>query len=49
MISIWPIRENADIFEGSMDIPDKFVLTPAYPNPFNPKVSIRFGLPENTD
>ncbi len=27
-------------------IPEVFTLNPAYPNPFNPVVNIRFGLPE---
>jgi len=45
----WPARENANFVSQNFDIPDKFVLTPAYPNPFNPKVSIRFGLPEDGD
>ncbi|MEK0338387.1 MAG: T9SS type A sorting domain-containing protein, partial [Nitrosopumilus sp.] len=28
------------------DIPDKFVLYPAYPNPFNPSTTIEFQIPE---
>ncbi len=28
-------------------IPDKFTLKNAYPNPFNPEISIAYGLPEN--
>ena len=27
-------------------IPEEFTLLPAYPNPFNPVVNVRFGLPE---
>jgi len=30
------------------NIPDKFVLNPNYPNPFNPSTSITFGLPEES-
>tara|TARA_S200000501_G_C20859864_1_gene759248 strand:+ start:2791 stop:3609 length:819 start_codon:yes stop_codon:yes gene_type:complete len=31
------------------DVPDEFQLGKAYPNPFNPKTRIDFGLPYNTN
>ncbi len=31
---------------GQSDIPDRYYLYPAYPNPFNPMTTIRFDLPE---
>ena len=30
-------------------IPDDYMLYPAYPNPFNPSTSIRFDIPKNTN
>jgi len=30
-------------------VPEEFYISNAYPNPFNPKVSIDFSIPERTD
>ncbi len=35
------------ILETGNQIPDKFILYPNYPNPFNPVTHIRFDLPKN--
>jgi hypothetical protein len=32
-----------------ISLPTEFVLTPAYPNPFNPVTTLNFALPEETD
>ncbi len=35
--------------ETTETIPSAYALYPAYPNPFNPTTTIRYGLPENSD
>ena len=30
-------------------IPDGYEMSPAYPNPFNPKTTIKYGLPRDSD
>ena len=35
--------------EDLSQIPDKYILKNAFPNPFNPSTNIMFGLPENTN
>ncbi len=32
---------------STIDLPSEFVIDKAYPNPFNPTVNIRYGLPED--
>jgi hypothetical protein len=44
----WPMRENDNHAYEENEIPDQFVINNAYPNPFNPQVSIPIGLPEDT-
>ncbi len=40
-----PLQEIQVVISGNQ-IPKEFTLFPAYPNPFNPIVNLRFGLPE---
>jgi len=35
--------------EASLEIPETFSLSPAYPNPFNPLTSTTLTLPQNAD
>jgi Subtilase family/MAM domain, meprin/A5/mu/FlgD Ig-like domain len=43
------IEIETGAFETESLIPEKFVLKNAYPNPFNPSVKIKFGLPVQTE
>ncbi len=38
---------TADALQSATNIPDHYLLDGAYPNPFNPQTTLRFGLPEN--
>ena len=42
---VWMDQEILSLTKGE-PIPQKYFLYPAYPNPFNPAVSIRYDLPE---
>ena len=41
--------EYSDVVEATVELPNTFVLEPAYPNPFNPSTSIRFGTTVETE
>ena len=36
--------EFSPVIELAVEIPGRFILEPAYPNPFNPSANIRFGV-----
>ena len=41
--------EFSNVVEATVDLPSTFVLEPAYPNPFNPSTTIRFGTAVETE
>ena len=41
--------EFSHVVEATVDLPSTFVLEPAYPNPFNPSTTIRFGTAVETE
>jgi hypothetical protein len=36
--------EYSEVVEAAVEVPGEFVLEPAYPNPFNPTTTFRFGV-----
>lgn len=44
-----PSKESDDTLAKSatIEIPSEFIIEKAYPNPFNPVVNVRYGLPES--
>ncbi|MFQ6610169.1 MAG: T9SS type A sorting domain-containing protein, partial [Fidelibacterota bacterium] len=41
-----PLTTGSIIVTGEVDVPVEFLLSPAYPNPFNPVTTISYHLPE---
>lgn len=41
--------EYSEAVEAAVELPDTYVLEPAYPNPFNPSTTIRFGTAVETE
>ena len=40
---------ESDIAVNSIILPSEYILSSAYPNPFNPTTTLSFALPENQD
>lgn len=47
MAGIATAGKNAGVYDPSGELPAGYTLEAAYPNPFNPATTIRFGLPES--
>ena len=43
------IQKGTDVARSTEALPDRFFLSQAYPNPFNPSTTVLFGLPERAD
>ncbi len=43
------IRGVLTATEDAAEVPDRVVLSPNYPNPFNPETRISFGLPQSSE
>ncbi len=41
--------ETASLVECAIELPTQLTITPTYPNPFNSRTTVRFGLPSRTD
>ncbi len=48
LVANFDLIDGIEEFEGENAIPDDYFLSNAYPNPFNPETTLRFGLPEES-
>lgn len=48
-LATFTVESSSGIIDGNLAIPERYELVGNYPNPFNPKTTITYSLPEKSD